>query len=188
MTDYNVFEGLSELIGQIHTLVSANKALKAEIKDYEDNNPYKNGKIYKITNSVDDKVYVGSTYQELWERHREHRKDCAKKSWPLYIHMCKLGKEKFDMTLITLAPCKSRWQLDQLEYKEQMKVPVANRLFIPKRRVKQNISTAAKWKIYNQRYRDKQANLPATDSDEDNAEASVPEAPQQGTVAHQASD
>ena len=102
--------------------------------------------------------------------------------------MCKLGKEKFDMVLITLAPCKSRWQLDQLEYQEQMKVPVANRLFIPKRRVPNNISTAAKWKIYNQRYRDKQANLPATDSDEDNAEASVPEAPQQGTVAHQASD
>ena len=165
MTDYNVFTGLCELIGEIHRMSVENKRLKEELKEYEDNNPYKNGKIYKIVNSVDDMVYVGSTYQELWERYREHKKDCTKKTWPLYIHMCKHGKDKFNINLIKLAPCKSRWQLDKLEYEEQMKVPVANRLFIPRKRVKQNLSTAEKWRAYGQRYRDKQASLHATSED-----------------------
>ena len=71
MTDYNVFEGLSELIGQIHGLVSEIKALKAELKEYEDNNPYKNGKIYKIVNTVDDKVYVVGTAPRTQERLRK---------------------------------------------------------------------------------------------------------------------
>ena len=171
MTDYTVFSSLTSLIHEITQLVAENVGLKKELKEYEENNPYKNGKIYKIVNTVDDKVYVGSTYQELWERRREHRKDYRTKSWPLYTHM------RNSTLPIRPAPCKSRWQLDQLEY-EEMKVPAAKRLFIPKRRVPNNISTAEKWRIYTQRARDRrdrQASPHVTGSDEDTGEASGPD-------------
>ena len=34
---------------------------------------YANGKIYKIVNTENEKVYIGSTTQRLWGRMRGHR-------------------------------------------------------------------------------------------------------------------
>jgi hypothetical protein len=41
-------------------------------------NKYHNGKIYKLVNDVDDKVYIGSTCQPLYKRLYEHKNDCKK--------------------------------------------------------------------------------------------------------------
>ena len=41
-------------------------------------NKYSNGKIYKITSSKTNKVYIGSTIQPLKERFRCHKKDYKK--------------------------------------------------------------------------------------------------------------
>ena len=37
-------------------------------------NPYHDSKIYKIINDIDDAFYIGSTYQSLENRLKEHIK------------------------------------------------------------------------------------------------------------------
>ena len=45
-----------------------------------DNNRYKNGKIYTIRNINDyNLIYVGSTIQPLYKRFHDHKKDSVKK-------------------------------------------------------------------------------------------------------------
>ena len=48
---------------EVGRFLSENEILKEELEMYKHYNPYKNGKIYRVTNSVDDMVYVGCTYQ-----------------------------------------------------------------------------------------------------------------------------
>lgn len=59
--------------------------------------------IYKITNDINDKVYIGKTYNTIEERWREHCKDSKKerdKKRPLYNAMNKYGIENFHIKLI----------------------------------------------------------------------------------------
>jgi len=73
---------------------------------------YKNGKIYKITNDVNDKVYVGSTTQGLRERMIGHRSDRKRKSHlSLYVDMDNIGVEHFKMELIEEYPCECKREL-----------------------------------------------------------------------------
>ena len=83
-----------------------------ELKQYKHYNPYKHGKIYLVTNSADDRVYVGCTYQSLAERWREHKKDYKRGSSLFYLHMQNLGRNRFKIELIKLAPTISRWHLE----------------------------------------------------------------------------
>ena len=102
-----------------------------ELKLYKHYNPYKHGKIYCVSNSVDDMIYVGCTYQSLAERWREHKKDYKRGSSLFYRHMQKLGRNRFKIELIKLAPTISRWHLENAEYAEQIKISHNNRLFVP---------------------------------------------------------
>ena len=59
--------------------------------------------IYKITNNVNGKIYIGKTNRSIEERFKEHckdylRRDCEKR--PLYSAMRKYGIENFFVELI----------------------------------------------------------------------------------------
>ena len=76
---------------------------------------YKNGKIYKITNCIDDEVYIGSTCTTLTKRWYEHKKSCAYKPFKIYEHMNKLGIEKFSISLVENYPCTNKTELFRRE-------------------------------------------------------------------------
>ena len=140
-------------LAEVATFLSENEILKEELKMYKHYNPYKNGKIYRVTNSVDDMVYVGCTYQSLAERWHEHKKDYRRGSSIFYRHMQDLGRNKFKIKLIKLAPTISRWHLENAEYGEQIKVPENNRLFVPIPRIPYGLSATEKRQHYRRRNR-----------------------------------
>lgn len=62
------------------------------------------GKIYCISNTINDKVYIGkTTYSTIEQRFKEHCKDCKKiifEKRPLYSAMNKYGIEHFNILLV----------------------------------------------------------------------------------------
>lgn len=57
--------------------------------------------IYKISNNINSKVYIGSTKNELSKRWRVHLHSCKKSHHlPLYIDMNLLGCENFKIEAI----------------------------------------------------------------------------------------
>ena len=74
---------------------------------------YQHGKIYKIINSIDKLIYVGSTTQPLNRRFTGHKID-AKRSpnSKLYKHFAKLGVEHFEIKLIKNYPCNNKLELE----------------------------------------------------------------------------
>ena len=80
---------------------------------------YKNGRIYKILNSIDDEIYVGSTTASLSRRMGKHRSDhrCneKKQKYKIYTHMTKVGADNFYIELIEAYPCNSKEELDAKE-------------------------------------------------------------------------
>ena len=81
-------------------------------------NKYKNGKIYKIWNSVNNDIYVGSTYSDLCKRMAKHRDALTVEKLQqrsLYKLMAELGKDKFHIELIEDYPCDNKEQLRKRE-------------------------------------------------------------------------
>ena len=73
---------------------------------------YSNGKIYKILNSTDNEVYVGSTIEPLCKRMWKHRHDSKRRGQgKLYEHMNELGLEHFYIELIEAYKCNSEEEL-----------------------------------------------------------------------------
>lgn len=66
--------------------------------------------IYKITNLVNDKAYIGQTVRKLWERLKEHRKS---KNTAIGKAFKKYGKESFKIEI--LANCQSIEELNEKE-------------------------------------------------------------------------
>ena len=65
------------------------------------------GYIYYISNTVNDKLYVGKTTSSLKERFKTHCKDSKrvyKEQRPLYRAMQKYGEDKFSIHLLEEAP------------------------------------------------------------------------------------
>lgn len=58
------------------------------------------GRIYKVTNSTNDKVYVGQTVQTLSSRWSKHRNDCKKECSKFYNALNKHGVDNFRISLI----------------------------------------------------------------------------------------
>ena len=80
-------------------------------------NKYQRGKIYKLINTVNDEVYVGSTYQKLLsKRMGKHREDALVCTSPIYKLMNEIGIDKFYIELIMHYPCNSK---DELIAKER---------------------------------------------------------------------
>ena len=64
---------------------------------------YQESKIYKIYNTVNDEIYIGSTTRKLSERMAEHRKPCNIKrheNLPIYKAFIEFGVESFFIELI----------------------------------------------------------------------------------------
>jgi group I intron endonuclease len=60
------------------------------------------GSIYIITNIINDKVYIGKTYNNLETRFREHLRDSRKsnKNSKLYKAIRKYGFENFEISVL----------------------------------------------------------------------------------------
>lgn len=59
--------------------------------------------IYKITNDINGKIYIGKTNRSIQERFKEHCKDCTRRNYekrPLYAAMRKYGVEHFHIEQI----------------------------------------------------------------------------------------
>lgn len=59
--------------------------------------------IYKITNNINDKIYIGKTEFSIEKRFKEHCKDAFKREEekrPLYAAMRKYGVKNFEISLI----------------------------------------------------------------------------------------
>lgn len=84
----------------------------AETKD----DRYKNGKIYRLVNNVDEEFYVGSTCGRLAKRKSDHktkaRKDTARR---VYEHLNKVGWGNVDIVLVEEYACENKNQLERRE-------------------------------------------------------------------------
>jgi group I intron endonuclease len=78
---------------------------------------YSTGKIYKIVNSVNDCIYIGSTCAKLSERMRGHRCACKNPVSPFYKKMKEVGVEYFRIILVKEFPCDNYEQLLAEEYR-----------------------------------------------------------------------
>ena len=79
---------------------------------------FRNGRIYKILNYVDNECYVGSTTQALSKRMVAHRAAVYRsisRNIPLYIKMREAGVENFYIELIEEYPCDN---IEQLRMRE----------------------------------------------------------------------
>ena len=77
---------------------------------------YQKGKIYKILNTIDNEIYVGSTCETLSQRMARHRSLCRRNNTSLiYKHMNQLGVEHFYIELIEDCPCDRNEELIKRE-------------------------------------------------------------------------
>ena len=63
--------------------------------------------IYKITNDINNKIYIGKTLHAIEHRFKEHCKDSKKRQnekRPLYSAMNKYGIEHFHISILVLFP------------------------------------------------------------------------------------
>lgn len=75
-----------------------------------------NGFIYKITNDINDKIYIGKTLSSIENRFKEHISDSTRQHFekrPLYNAMNKYGSDHFSISLIEEIP------MDQLSEREK---------------------------------------------------------------------
>ena len=69
------------------------------------------GYIYKITNTINQKSYIGKTINSIAERWKEHKKDSKRsycKDRPLYRAMNKYGIENFTIEQVEEVDVKER--------------------------------------------------------------------------------
>jgi hypothetical protein len=78
---------------------------------------YEIGKIYKLVNSLDGKICIGSTCQTLAKRKGEHKRHATKYvDRKLYKHLNSIGWENVTIVLIENYACNNR---DELKAREQ---------------------------------------------------------------------
>ena len=77
---------------------------------------YRNGKIYEMTNIINDKVFIGSTINKLPKRFDFHRCQARDGNRSRLCHeMRTLGSDNFRIKLIENYPCKNRNELSERE-------------------------------------------------------------------------
>ena len=76
---------------------------------------YANGKVYKLINSVDGKIYIGSTTVSLSTRLAEHKSTAKRKPSFAHRHFNTIGWDKVRIVLIETVTCINREQLIQRE-------------------------------------------------------------------------
>jgi hypothetical protein len=123
-------------------------------------NRYKNAKIYRLVNKVDDEIYVGSTCSPLSKRLYEHKHMAKiKPNRKVYQHLNNIGWENVNVILIEEYPCENKMQLERKErqYIETLKASLNG--YIPTRRKQE-------WYIENaEKEHEKQAKYRAENAD-----------------------
>lgn len=77
---------------------------------------YGNGKCYKLTNTVDNEIYVGSTIVTLKARKARHiSASKLKPNIKVYNHLNKIGWDNVSIELIEVYPCKTVKELEDRE-------------------------------------------------------------------------
>ena len=78
---------------------------------------YQEGKIYKIYNTINDDIYVGSTTRKLSERMAEHRRLINSRyiQFPIYKAFREHGVDNFFIELIEKCPCNDKEELHKKE-------------------------------------------------------------------------
>ena len=79
---------------------------------------YADGKIYKLVNNVDDKIYIGSTCGTLRLRKSKHKSELKNKKYPnrnVYKHLKEVGWENVEIILIENYECKCKDELHARE-------------------------------------------------------------------------
>ena len=74
------------------------------------------GIIYKVTNKVNGKVYIGQTIQSFYKRKWSHesRAKNSTDNMPFHTALCKYGKSNFEWEIIEY--CDSKEELDEMEF------------------------------------------------------------------------
>ena len=76
---------------------------------------YSNGKIYKLINKIDDKIYIGSTCAKLNVRFVAHKSKSKIKPTPAHKHFIHIGFENVSIELIENYECKTKKELELRE-------------------------------------------------------------------------
>lgn len=95
---------------------------------------YTNGRIYKLVNKVNDKIYVGSTCNSLRQRKAEHKSSSTnpkKSETYVYKHLNEICWSGVEIILIESYPCKTkdelrkreRYWIDELKPELNMRLP-----------------------------------------------------------------
>ena len=78
---------------------------------------YSNGAIYQLVNSVDEKIYIGSTCKPLHKRFHDHKKKAkANPNRPAYAHLNSIGWQNVRIILIETYSCGTKQELERKEY------------------------------------------------------------------------
>ena len=80
-------------------------------------NKYHYGIIYKITNTINSDIYIGSTTSDLETRMIKHKSDAKKRPdiSRFYTYMNEIGIDNFDIELVEEFPCESKEALQNRE-------------------------------------------------------------------------
>lgn len=77
---------------------------------------YKNGKIYRLINTIDSEEYIGSTCNRLSHRLSGHKADAKTKGdIKVYKHLNEVGWDNVKIILIQEFPCESKMELERQE-------------------------------------------------------------------------
>ena len=72
-------------------------------------------KVYKLVNSIDDLIYIGSTTQPLSKRFSDHKANAKFKPGPVHRHLNNIGWDTVRIILIETVICYNKDQLNQRE-------------------------------------------------------------------------
>ena len=77
---------------------------------------YRNGKIYKLVNNIDEAIYIGSSVVRLSKRKGQHKENSIKfPERKVYKHLNQVGWGNVDIILIENFECKNKEELHKRE-------------------------------------------------------------------------
>jgi len=84
---------------------------------------YQNGKVYKLVNCVDDKIYIGSTCARLSKRFYEHKQMAKIRPTYVHKHLNSIGWENVRIILIenVIAETKDQLLIREQNYIDELK-------------------------------------------------------------------
>jgi group I intron endonuclease len=74
-------------------------------------NNYSTSKIYKLINNVDNKIYIGSTYNSLSKRLWLHRNRSKTRTSKVYQHFRSIGMSNVSIVNLEHYPCDNKYDL-----------------------------------------------------------------------------